>query len=203
MITYILLLIIISTILSYLILKCIYRIIFKSTKSVSKFLVFLGSIGLIIFYCTPYSYYLEPSFYKFKEICKLDPEIYQANGGKLDEEYYNKVLRYFDTSWDAMDWKDIQQKSHINDYGDFLYKFKKYDDRIYHSFTLVFKDNQARKDNVETIMFYVDWRDLREVPAGNEGTGFYLSGDRLSCFEILSKSEYKKFKEWKENNAKQ
>ncbi|HEB7545899.1 hypothetical protein [Campylobacter coli] len=101
-----------------------------------------------------------------------------------------------------MDWKDIQQKSHINDYGDFLYKFKKYDDRIYHSFTLVFKNNQARKDNVKTIMFYVDWRDLRGVPSGNEGTGFYLSGDRLSCFEILSKSEYKKFKEWKENNAK-
>lgn len=111
MMTYILLLIIISTILSYLIFKCIYRIIFKSTKSVSKFLVFLGSIGLIIFYYTPYSYYLEPSFYKFKEICKLDPEIYQANGGKLDEEYYNKVLRYFDTSWDAMDWK-IYSKNH-------------------------------------------------------------------------------------------
>ncbi len=200
--TYILLLIIISTILSYLILKFIYKIIFKSTKSVSKFLVFLGSISLIIFYYTPYSYYLEPSFYKFKEICKLDPEIYQANSGKLDEEYYNKVLRYFDTSWDAMDWKDIQQKSHINDYGDFLHKFKKYDDRIYHSFTLVFKNNQARKDNVKTIMFYVDWRDLRPFPSGNEGTGFYLSGDRLSCFEILSKSEYKKLKEWKENNAK-
>ncbi|XAK44290.1 hypothetical protein AAID97_05150 [Campylobacter coli] len=200
--TYILLLIIISTILSYLILKFIYKIIFKSKKSVSKFLVFLGSIGLIIFYYTPYSYYLEPSFYKFKEICKLDPEIYQASGGKLDEEYYNKVLRYFDTSWDAMDWKDIQQKSHINDYGDFLYKFKKYDDRIYHSFTLVFKNNQARKDNVKTIMFYASWRDLRPFPSGNEGTGFYLSGDRLSCFEILSKSEYKKFKEWKENNAK-
>ncbi len=200
--TYILLLIIISTILSYLILKFIYKIIFKSTKSVSKFLVFLGSIGLIIFYYTPYSYYLEPSFYKFKEICKLDPEIYQASGGKLDEEYYNKVLRYFDASWDAMDWKDIQQKSHINDYGDFLYKFKKYDDRIYHSFTLVFKNNQARKDNVKTIMFYASWRDLRPLPAGNEGAGFYLSGDRLSCFEILSKSEYKKFKEWKENNAK-
>ncbi|WP_267892515.1 hypothetical protein [Helicobacter trogontum] len=44
---------------------------------------------------------------------------------------------------------------------------------------------------------------MRPFPSGNEGTGFYLSGDRLSCFEILSKSEYKKFKEWKENNAKQ
>ena len=96
---YIILLISISTILSYLILKFIYRIIFKSKKKISKFLVFLGSIGLIIFYHTPYSYYLEPSYHKFKEICQLNPEIYQANGGKIDEEYYNKVLKYFDTSW--------------------------------------------------------------------------------------------------------
>ena len=28
----------------------------------------------------PYSF--QPSFHKFKEICQLDPEIYQANGGK-------------------------------------------------------------------------------------------------------------------------
>ncbi|MFC3867207.1 hypothetical protein [Helicobacter equorum] len=47
---------------------------------------------------------LEPSFYKFKEICQLDQEIYQASGGKIDEEYYNKVLRYFDTDLDSLDW---------------------------------------------------------------------------------------------------
>ena len=64
---YILLLITISTILSYLILKCIYTIIFKSQKHISKFLVVLGSIGLIIFYYTPYSYYLEPSFYELRK----------------------------------------------------------------------------------------------------------------------------------------
>ncbi len=122
--TYILLLIIISTILSYLIFKCIYRIIFKSTKSVSKFLVFLGSIGLIIFYYTPYSYYLEPSFYKFKEICKLDPEIYQANGGKLDEEYYNKVLRYFDTDLDNM--SKIKTLRISDDKKHFSYWFEKW-----------------------------------------------------------------------------
>ena len=102
MLIYIFLLIFIPTILSYLILKFIYRIIFKSQKKVSKFLIFLGSIGLIIFYYTPYSYYLEPSFHKFRNICKLDPEIYQANGGKLDEEYYNKILGYYDMNWDTM-----------------------------------------------------------------------------------------------------
>ena len=48
----------------------------------------------------PYSF--QSSYHKFKEICKLDPEIYQVNGGKLDEEYYNKVLKYFDMSLDNM-----------------------------------------------------------------------------------------------------
>ncbi|WP_258865041.1 hypothetical protein [Helicobacter sp. MIT 14-3879] len=96
-------------ILSYLILWLIYRKAFKSKKKISKFLVFIGGIGLIIFYYTPYSYYLEPSFWQFRNMCKLDPEIYQHNGGKLDEEYYNKVLSYFDTSLDTMV-KTIQPK---------------------------------------------------------------------------------------------
>ncbi len=204
--TYILLLIIISTILSYLIFKCIYRIIFKSTKSVSKFLVFLGSIGLIIFYYTPYSYYLEPSFYKFKEICKLDPEIYQANGGKLDEEYYNKVLRYFDTDLDNMSKSYKKELGVTNDKKYSRYWFETWiDGRTEISFEIWFKSNIAIKDNIDFSIkpfFYANWDKMRPLPAGNEGTGVYLSGDRLSCFEILSKSEYKKFKEWKENNAK-
>lgn len=86
---YIFLLISISTILSYLILKFIYRILFKSKKKVSRFLVFLGSIGLIIFYYTPYSYYLEPSYWEFRKMCKL-------NELPNDEYKYNKILSYFD-----------------------------------------------------------------------------------------------------------
>ncbi|TLD79351.1 hypothetical protein LS81_010610 [Helicobacter trogontum] len=48
--------------LSYFIWWLIYRKLFKSKKKISKFLVFLGSIGLIMFYYTPYSFYLEPSY---------------------------------------------------------------------------------------------------------------------------------------------
>lgn len=53
--------------LSYIIWWLIYRKLFKSQKHISKFLVVLGSIGLIIFYYTPYSYYLEPSFYELRK----------------------------------------------------------------------------------------------------------------------------------------
>lgn len=105
--TYILLLIIISTILSYLILKFIYKIIFKSTKSVLKFLVFLGSIGLIIFYYTPYSYYLEPSYWQFRNMCKL-------NELPNNEEKYNKILGYFDKKLgDIDDFRHVKKYSMI------------------------------------------------------------------------------------------
>ena len=101
---YIFFLISISLILSYLILTFIYRILFKSKKKVSKFLVFLGSIGLIIFYYTPYSFYLEPSYHEFKKVCKL-------NKLPNNEEKYNKILSYFDTSLDTLDWEELNGRT--------------------------------------------------------------------------------------------
>ena len=179
---YIFLLMSISTILSYLILKFVYRIIFKSKKKISKFLVFLGSIILIIFYYTPYSFYLEPSFYKFRNICKLDPEIYQANGGKINEEYYNKALKYFDTSLDTMDWNN-KNSLRTNDRGILVYRLQKYfeDGRINFSIGFYFKDKNAKKSSIDKVGFYATWDNYRIFPAGNEGTGFYLSGDWEDC----------------------
>lgn len=101
---YIFLLISISLILSYLILKFIYEILFKSQKKVSKFLIFLGSIGLIIFYYTPYSFYLEPSYWQFRNMCKL-------NELPNNEEKYNKILSYFDTSLESLDWEELNEKA--------------------------------------------------------------------------------------------
>ncbi|MWV62943.1 hypothetical protein DCO58_01495 [Helicobacter saguini] len=167
--------------LSYFICWLIYRKVFKSQRKISKILVFIGGIGLIIFYYTPYSYYLEPSFWQFRNICKLYPKIYQANGGKLDEEYYNKVLRHFDTDLDSLDWEYIQQNLKVNDWGTYLYEFEKYHGRIYQDFTLLFNDNQARRDNIKKIMFYVNWDRMRPFLAGNEGTGFFLGSVPISC----------------------
>lgn len=102
---YIFFLIFISAILSYLILKFIYKIFFKSKKKVSKILVFLGSIALIIFYYTPYSFYLEPSYWQFRNMCKL-------NELPNDENKYNKILKYFNTDLDTLDWEEL---NHNND----------------------------------------------------------------------------------------
>lgn len=182
MLIYLFLLIFIPTILSYLILTFIYRILFKSQKRISRFLVFLGSIGLIIFYYTPYSYYLEPSFYKFRNICKLDPEIYQANGGKLDEEYYNKALKYFDTNIDDF-------IKYLNDNKrNWSILRKRQNDRIQSSITILFKgSNEAGNiikgnlDNISLIELNVWWDQVRPLPAGNEGTGIFLGSFPENC----------------------
>ncbi|MCI6313484.1 MAG: hypothetical protein MR591_06830 [Helicobacter sp.] len=90
--------------LSYFLLWLIYRKLFKSQKHISKFLVVLGSIGLIMFYYTPYSFYLEPSYWQFRNMCKI-------NELPNTEEKYNKILGYFDTSLDTLDWEELNKKT--------------------------------------------------------------------------------------------
>ena len=64
----------------------------------------------------------------------------------------------------------------------FSYWFEKWiGDRISFDFVIWFKNENATKDNIKKVSVYVWWRNLRPFPAGNEGTGFYLSGDREDC----------------------
>lgn len=63
---------------------------FKKILKISSFillpLMIIWSMTFGWGWFVPYS--LQPSYHEFKEMCKLDPEIYQANGGKIDKEYY-------------------------------------------------------------------------------------------------------------------
>ena len=119
----------------------------------------------------PYSF--QPSYHKFKE---------KANGGKLDEEYYNKALKYFDTNIDDF-------IKYLNDNKrNWSILRKRQNDRIQSSITILFKgSNEAGNiikgnlDNISLIELDVWWRDLRPRLAGNEGTGIHLSGDRENC----------------------
>ena len=56
-----------------------------------------------MFYYTPYSFYLEPSYWQFRNMCKL-------NELPNNEEKYNKILRYFDLSLDTLDWEELNGK---------------------------------------------------------------------------------------------
>ena len=56
-----------------------------------------------MFYYTPYSFYLEPSYWQFRNMCKL-------NELPNNEEKHNKILRYFDLSLDTLDWEELNGK---------------------------------------------------------------------------------------------
>ncbi len=182
---YIFLLMSISTILSYLIFKFIYGIIFKSQKKISKFLVFLGSIGLIIFYHTPYSYYLEPSYWKFRNMCKL-------NELPNDEEKYNKILSYFDTDLDSLDWEELNGRNiklteEMFDYkkGVFEYmtqmELRQSNSRIDIRTHFFSNEAEINRYNANATVFRVIWHARRYYPAGNEGSGFYWREELLGC----------------------
>lgn len=76
-----------------------------------KFLNFtiLSSVALLFNGCisgwgwlVPYSF--QPSYHKFKKMCKL-------NELPNTEEKYNKILRYFDTDLDTLDWEKLNEKN--------------------------------------------------------------------------------------------
>ena len=191
---YIILLISISTILSYLILKFVYRIIFKSQKKISKFLVFLGSIILIVFYYTPYSFYLEPSFWQFKKMCKL-------NELPNNEEKYNKILSYFDLSLDTLDYDklDYNMKHPVSIHPiDKVFLTKPNEvmvaelskNRYYIKAIFSSKDshNFSYRNIIKADLFG-HWHTRRYFPDGNEGSGFYWSEGTLDCGDIVKENE--------------
>lgn len=175
---YVILLITISTTLSYLIFKFIYRIIFKSQKKISKFLVFLGSIGLIIFYYTPYSFYLEPSYWQFKNMCKL-------NELPNDEYKYNKILKYFDLSLDTLDWEELNKNK---------VKYKMYiggieRSRYYLDAYLYSNEKISTKDNIRSAVTHGEWRTRRYVLSGGIDIGFDWLDESIYC-HIISTPNY-------------
>ncbi|WP_142693568.1 hypothetical protein [Campylobacter troglodytis] len=56
-------------------------------------------------------YNLQPSYWEFKKSCALNIDIYEASGGKLDEEYYNKALAFFDMDLNSLDWDTIGKEN--------------------------------------------------------------------------------------------
>ena len=189
MLFYILFLILIPIILSYIILKFIYRKIFKSQKKVSKILVFLGSVGLIVFYYTPYSYYLEPSFWEFRNICKL-------NELPNDEYKFNKILGYFNQNFESLDWDKLNREaqraydSHI--VIDYRAKTTNYSSHIptnkgklsyNHIFLYPNSKERFSKQNLPIIVVLATWHTNRFYLDGNEGSGVYWNKNILTCVD--------------------
>ncbi len=156
----------------------------------------IGSIIVIlfflsIFYYTPYSFYLEPSYWQFRNMCKL-------NELPNDENKYNKILSYFDTDLESLDWEELNERAWKKKETDGWYKkdifeyqtatgWKHKNSRIEMEIDLFSNASEVNRYNTNAMYFSVVWRTKRYYPDGNEGSGFYWSEGRLGCSDI---SEY-------------
>lgn len=131
----------------------------------------------------PYSF--QPSYHKFKEMCQLDPEIYQANGGKIDEEYYNKVLKYFDTNIEEVlqGNKGLSRQGNSSNKEINIYRFRgeAKDDRQETILSLKIETNKITNEilPLNKVFFYVKWHNRRK----------YLTTKSIASYKF----------EWREN----
>lgn len=156
----------------------------------------IGSIIVIlfflsIFYYTPYSFYLEPSYWQFRNMCKL-------NELPNDENKYNKILSYFDTDLESLDWEELNGKVDTMSEQQYFYSPNKIEYKFFigkiknsrYSMTASFYSNEKilRKDNITLAIILGRWHTKRFYPDGNEGSGFYWSEGRLGCSDIVKEN---------------
>ena len=154
---------------------------------------FLILMGLGIFYYTPYSFYLEPSYWQFRNMCKI-------NELPNNEEKYNKILSYFNKKLGDID--DFPHTKHYSrGIGEItLYVFyhqylKEYDETSLEGKLAMNKmASEAPKEkyildsnNIKSMYLAVAWRTNRYYLDGNEGSGFYWNEEKLQCIDVASK----------------
>ncbi|RDU59974.1 hypothetical protein CQA53_11145 [Helicobacter didelphidarum] len=166
--------------ISYFILWLIYRKAFKSQKKISKILVFIGGIGLIIFYYTPYSYYLEPSYHEFKKMCKL-------NELPNNEEKYNKILSYFGLSLDTLDWEELndgtwQLKENSSDYKKGVFEYasisrnrSKINYRLRIAAGFYSNESKINRYNINAMRMYSAWQTRR----------YHLEQESMASYKLV------------------
>ena len=149
---------------------------------------------LFIFYYTPYSFYLEPSYWQFRNMCKL-------NELPNNEEKYNKILGYFDLSLDTLDYDklDYNMKHPVSIHPiDKVFLTKPNEvmvaelskNRYYIKAIFSSKDshNFSYRNIIQADLFG-HWHARRYFPDGNEGSGFYWSEGTLDCGYIVKENE--------------
>ena len=146
---------------------------------------------LFIFYYTPYSYYLEPTYWQFRNMCKL-------NELPNNEEKYNKILSYFDKKLgDRDDFPHTKEYSEriktLELYVFYHQYFKEHDDttlegeRAIADMALTSPKEKYRLDfdKIRAMSVWPTWHTKRYYPDGNEGSGFYWSEMRLDCVDVV------------------
>ena len=141
----------------------------------------------------PYSF--QPSYHKFKKMCKL-------NELPNDEEKYNKILSYFDKKLgDIDDFPHTRQYSRrvgeITLYVFYHQYLKEYDETSLEGKLAISKmASETPKEkyildsnNIKSMYLAVAWRTNRYYLDGNEGSGFYWNDEKLQCIDITLKGE--------------
>lgn len=132
-------------------------------------------MGLGIFYYTPYSFYLEPSYWQFRNMCKI-------NELPNNEEKYNKILGYYNLNLDTLDYSKFQETTTLNFYQQKPpYKKMKVADKnlyFYYPLGILYKadissrislgvgidfnnDKPNSKQDVESVSMSPEWQTFR------------------------------------------
>lgn len=161
----------------------------------------IGSIIVIlfflsIFYYTPYSFYLEPSYWQFRNMCKI-------NELPNNEEKYNKILKYFNTDLEGLDWEElngeaqraynthivIDYRARTTNYSSHIPKNK---GRLSYNYIFLYPNSKERfsQQNLPLIGILATWHTKRFYLGGSEGSGFYWSENILTCIDAGTKIQY-------------
>ena len=143
-------------------------------------------------------YNLQPSYHQFKKMCKL-------NELPNNEKKYNKILRYFDTSLDTLDWEELNKKTWkiSEDNGNYrkgvfeyatLSREKEINFRL--EIIAAFYSNQSPITRHNTNVMVIDgtWHTRRYHLEQESMTSyhFYWSETDLSCGDIVIKNKIPK-----------
>ncbi|WP_104717796.1 hypothetical protein [Helicobacter trogontum] len=134
-------------------------------------------------------YNLQPSYHKFKEMCKL-------NELPNNKEKYNKILGYFDLSLDTLDYDklDYNMKHPVSIHPiDKVFLTKPNEvmvaelskNRYYIKAIFSSKDSHNFSyRNIIKAELFGHWNTRRYFLDGNEGSGFYWSEEELWCNDL-------------------
>ena len=117
-----------------------------------------------------------------------------------NEEKYNKILSYFDTDLDTLDWEElngrVEKLKQTNGwYKKNIFEYRTATDWKYKNsrieMTILFFSNESKinRHNINFMYFSSVWQTRRYCLSGNEGTGIYWSEETLGCGDIVKENE--------------
>ncbi|TLD92189.1 hypothetical protein LS80_011025 [Helicobacter trogontum] len=167
-------------------------------KKLLNFII-LSSVALLFNGCisgwgwlVPYN--LQPSYHKFKKMCKL-------NELPNNKEKYNKILGYFDTDLESLDWEELNKKTWkiSEDSGDYkkgvfeyatLTKKKQLNSRARMVASFLSNEAEINRYNINQMAINISWHTRRYHLEQESMTSyhFYWDEETLSCVDVAKEN---------------